>query len=1332
MDNRLLNSGDSNAKISSRPRFNRVSAASYLQELPNGTYVPLETGPGPPGPPGQAATIDVGTTTTVAYPTPSAVVNVGTSSAAVLDFTLSRGPAATVSVGTTSTLAPGSACTVTNVGTQSAAVLNFGLSQGVAGPPGAGADVLVGSTTTLPPGTPCSVSNSGTAQNVILNFGLSQGLVGPSGSSATISVGTVNTLDPGDPATFVNSGTASAAVFDVGLPRGADGVPASISVGNVTALPPGSEPTVVNDGSSVAAVLAFGLVTGDTGAQGASGNDGAAATVAVGSVVPLAPGSTPTVVNVGTSSAAVFDFGLVSGADAVAPTIAVGTVTPLAPGSTPTVVNVGTPEAAVFDFGLVTGDQGPIGPIGPQGDPGAAATIAIGTVSAVAYGSAPSVVNVGTPEAAVLNWQLVTGPQGPAGSSSSVLEYQFQTATATPPTSGHIRIDNVNPSLANSMYVSHIDGNGVDQDYILQLVPPSATLVLQKKGNSAISYTYSVIVALALTGYVRYEMTFLSSSGVLANNDQVVLIIVNSAPPGEAATVDVGTVTQVPYPGPISVTNVGTTSAALLDFVLCSGPDGSPGADGAAATISVGTVTALPAGSTPTFVNSGTSSAAVFNVGLPVGATGAGGAAATLTIGSTTTLPPGSSATASNAGTSSAAILNLGIPSGVSGTAASIAVGSVSSLPPGSTPTVTNVGTSGAAVLNFGLTEGAVGATGPGATVAVGTVSTLAAGLPATVTNVGTPSAAVFNYGIPQGQTGSQGSAATIAVGTVTALAPGSTPTFVNVGTSSAAVFDVGLVSGAPGSGSSILINNSTSAVVYNLLFSNALTGTVASSLSMRSASLTYNPNTLALTNTGGTFTCTTVTANLTGTASTAATVTTSNTVSAGSKYLMFSGTVGANAVVNCTNTLGNQLLWSPSTTTLTIGDGTTGSGVLTTGSINCATLTGTASLATTITATQTAAAATRYLAFVPGSGAQSIQMNNVAATAIAVNPSTPSLTLGTGSGGSGVITAGSFVGALTGNASSATQVTCTATSVAAARYLVFTPSTSTSVSDLQISTVLATSISVNPSTPSLNVGIAGGSGVITAGSFVGALTGNASSATQVQTSRSAAAGTRYVTFSTTDNAIAGNSTIQTATLLTYNPGTELLSCSNLTVTGTLTGSVSTATSLSGGAGGSIPYQTTASVTTFLPISAVVGNVLRTTGTAPSWSTPGGFQTSFGGSVVAAGNILAYNVPVALVASVPLSSVLATPQNVFVMPVAGILVAASAYNSTGAATATGTVHVAGSATPIVTFAAGSFTSAGTKALTLSSTTATAAAGNTVEVRINVAATGTTLITLYWA
>jgi collagen type VII alpha len=48
------------------------------------------------------------------------------------------GSAATVAVGTVSTLAPGSAATVTNSGTAQAAVLNFGIPQGAAGAPGSG------------------------------------------------------------------------------------------------------------------------------------------------------------------------------------------------------------------------------------------------------------------------------------------------------------------------------------------------------------------------------------------------------------------------------------------------------------------------------------------------------------------------------------------------------------------------------------------------------------------------------------------------------------------------------------------------------------------------------------------------------------------------------------------------------------------------------------------------------------------------------------------------------------------------------------------------------------------------------------------------------------------------------------------------------------------------------------------------------------------------------------------------------------------------------------------------------------------------------------------
>lgn len=64
-------------------------------------------------------------------------------------------------------------------------------------------------------------------------------------------------------------------------------------------------------------------------------------------------------------------------------------------------------------------------------------------------------------------------------------------------------------------------------------------------------------------------------------------------------------------PGP-----AGATGAA--------GTNGTNGTNGAAATISVGTVTSLAYGATPTIVNAGTSAAAVFNFGIPAGANGSG------------------------------------------------------------------------------------------------------------------------------------------------------------------------------------------------------------------------------------------------------------------------------------------------------------------------------------------------------------------------------------------------------------------------------------------------------------------------------------------------------------------------------------------------------------------------------------------------------------------------------------------------------------------------------------------------------------------------------------
>lgn len=73
-------------------------------------------------------------------------------------------------------------------------------------------------------------------------------------------------------------------------PAGNDGAAATITVGSVTPLSAGASPTVSNSGSTSAAVLNFGIPagakgnTGDTGADGANGTKWFNGTGAPGSV----------------------------------------------------------------------------------------------------------------------------------------------------------------------------------------------------------------------------------------------------------------------------------------------------------------------------------------------------------------------------------------------------------------------------------------------------------------------------------------------------------------------------------------------------------------------------------------------------------------------------------------------------------------------------------------------------------------------------------------------------------------------------------------------------------------------------------------------------------------------------------------------------------------------------------------------------------------------------------------------------------------------------------------------------------------------------------------
>lgn len=80
---------------------------------------------------------------------------------------------------------------------------------------------------------------------------------------------------------------------------------ATIRIGTVTTLPPGSDATVVNSGSLVNAIFDFGIPRG---------NKGDAATIQIGNVTTV-PASTPaTVVNRGTTGDVILDFELPRGA----------------------------------------------------------------------------------------------------------------------------------------------------------------------------------------------------------------------------------------------------------------------------------------------------------------------------------------------------------------------------------------------------------------------------------------------------------------------------------------------------------------------------------------------------------------------------------------------------------------------------------------------------------------------------------------------------------------------------------------------------------------------------------------------------------------------------------------------------------------------------------------------------------------------------------------------------------------------------------------------------------------------------------------------------------
>jgi hypothetical protein len=403
--------------------------------------------------------------------------------------------------------------------------------------------------------------------------------------------------------------------------------------------------------------------TGSTGASitGATGATGPGATIEVGKVTTGLPGSVASITNVGTPEEAIFDFSIpqgptgntgasITGNTGPAATIAVGTTTTGNPGTNASVTNSGTTGAATFNFTIPRGDTGPQGNsiTGATGATGLAATIAAGTTQTVAPGIAAQVTNSGTASAAVFDFKIPKGDTGPTGPSSGVI-YRGQV-----PTVGDL------PSTGNiAGYAYTVEAT--DRLYIWD----------------GVKWTDNGQVSVGPKG----------DTGNTGNTG-------NTGGTGAAATLTIGTTTTSNPGDNASVTNSGTTTAAVFNFTIprgatgpastVPGPKGDTGATGvsitgatgqtgAAATIAVGTTQTGAPGSSAVVTNSGTTFAATLDFKIPQGPTGATGAgtpgnAATIQVGTTSTGSAGSQASVTNSGSSSAAVFNFTIPQGATGT----------------------------------------------------------------------------------------------------------------------------------------------------------------------------------------------------------------------------------------------------------------------------------------------------------------------------------------------------------------------------------------------------------------------------------------------------------------------------------------------------------------------------------------------------------------------------------------------------------------------------------------------------------------------------------------
>jgi hypothetical protein len=251
------------------------------------------------------------------------------------------GSAATIQVGSVTTLEATQAASIVNVGTAYAAKLDFAIPRGYTGSAGPANTLSIGSVST---GATAAVSISGTSPSQSISFVLQPGPTGPANS---LSIGSVST---GTTAAVSITGTAPSQSLSFVLPRGPEGPANSLSIGSVST---GATAAVSITGTSPSQSLSFVLQPGPTGP---------ANSLSIGSV---STGATAAVSISGEAPSQSLSFVLQPGPVGPANSLSIGSVSTGATAAV-SISGDAPSQSLSFVLPVgPKGDAGPVGPAGP-------------------------------------------------------------------------------------------------------------------------------------------------------------------------------------------------------------------------------------------------------------------------------------------------------------------------------------------------------------------------------------------------------------------------------------------------------------------------------------------------------------------------------------------------------------------------------------------------------------------------------------------------------------------------------------------------------------------------------------------------------------------------------------------------------------------------------------------------------------------------------------------------------------------------------------------------------------------------------------------------------